>query len=153
MAQVLLASKAMYSDKASVAVEFCRGFSGEVFESTTVCPDATVATFNSILYDKGFVLPAGTKYVQDKTSVGIEETETKVCGGRWDVVMDSVTASKNECLGVCGTTLNLKAVTQAPDQAPMIPDKTHEGTLIDLEEIATPPTPDPLRITSPYGWD
>ena len=73
----------------SVPVEF-RRVSGEVIASQVVCSDATVATFNNILNGMRFILPAGTRYVNGATSIGIEERETPVCGGTWTVVLGSV---------------------------------------------------------------
>ena len=74
----------------SAPVEF-RRVSGEVFASGVVCMDATVATFNEILNRMGYILPPGTRYVNGTTSIGIEERETRVCGGTWTVVLGSVT--------------------------------------------------------------
>ena len=73
----------------SAPVEF-RRVSGDVFARGSVCSDATVATFNDILNAMGFILPAGTRYVNGTTSIATEERETPVCGGTWTVVLGSV---------------------------------------------------------------
>ena len=113
--KVLLASEAMDSNSLSkvllpsegpsVAVEF-RHVSGEVIASTTVSLDATVATFNEILWGMGIITRAETRYVNGNTSIDVEDLATPVCGGTWTVVLGSGTSvfTVCDCVSAHGST-------------------------------------------------
>ena len=81
----------------SAPFEF-RSVSGKVFLRGFLFADATVAHINAILNDRGYHIPAGSRYVYGTTSVAIEDHETPVCGGTWTVVPGSVDASPSKSI-------------------------------------------------------